>query len=590
MTTKRATIVLCAALAVAATSCMTSLKPATQPASAAPSGTGHTTVAIEGTNFLIDGQLTAPGKRAQGQLLNTRMAQAIFDDENPDTINYWAYPDTHKWDPQRNTDEFVAMLPAYAQHGVRMVTVGLQGGCPSSSPNPPCPSGDHDWIVTGFNPDGSLKPAWMSRLRQVITAADRTGIVVMVQLFYHGQNQRVLDPGTAVDNITDWLVAGGYTNVLVETANECNAGFQTYLDCPNEANVIKQVQERSGGRLKAAVSYTGGGHPSDDVVAQEDFVLLHGNGIDGTQLQALIGDVNGSAAYKAHPKPIVVNEDSTSIDNMDASVSAGVSWGYLDTGLNNYSDGFQRPPVNWSINTDPKKAFFDNALRLSGPTATSLVYGGPSTADYHDELSMTASLSDIWGNALPGTTLTFGLGAQTCNGLTGLDGVAGCSLIVAGTAGSSSVSISYPGDDQFQAALAEVPFLIAPEESALSYRGDTRFINGLPGQLAAQLSEDGTAPLAGREVAFTLGSGDRAQTCSASTDASGLAHCSPGLTAQPLGTATVSIAFSGDSCCFAPANGTAAVTVSSRRWFWFSVLPGSPVVGTPARIRWPARR
>jgi hypothetical protein len=32
------------------------------------------------------------------------------------------------------------------------------------------------------------------------------------------------------------------------------------------------------------------------------------------------------------------------------------------------------------------------------------------------------------------------------------------------------------------------------------------------------------------------------------------------------------------------------VTVSSRRWFWFSVLPGPPVVGTPARIRWPARR
>src|SRR5438045_4941766 len=94
----------------------------------------QTVVSTDGTRFLINGQLTSPGKPAEGQLLNTRMAQAIFDDENADTVKYWAYPDTHRWDAQRNTDEFVAMIPTYAQHGIRLVTVGLQGGCPSSSP------------------------------------------------------------------------------------------------------------------------------------------------------------------------------------------------------------------------------------------------------------------------------------------------------------------------------------------------------------------------------------------------------------------------------------------------------------------------
>src|SRR5438876_8164598 len=312
-------------------SCMSTLNPALQPTQAAPSGTGQTTVAIQGTRFLVNGELTSPGKPAQGMLLNTRMAQGIFDDENSATAAEWRYPDTHTWDAQRNTNELVAMLASYAQHGIRMITVGLQGGCPSTSP--PCPGGDHAWIVSAFKADGSLKPAWMNRLKQVITAADHNGIVVMVQFFYHGQNQRVNDPDTttaqraAVNNITDWLVNSGYGNVLVETVNECDAGFSDYLDggnCANEANVVKQVQERSGGKLKVGVSWKGGEQPSDAVITQEDFVLLHGNGIDGTQLQALIASTRQSAAYKANPTPIVVNEDSTSVANRDAAVAAGV--------------------------------------------------------------------------------------------------------------------------------------------------------------------------------------------------------------------------------------------------------------------------
>src|SRR5439155_12365575 len=123
-------------------------------------------------------------------------------------------------------------------------------------------------------------------------------------------------------------------------------------------------------KLKVGVSWKGGEQPSDAVITQEDFVLLHGNGIDGTQLQALIASTRQSAAYKANPTPIVVNEDSTSVANLDASVAGGVSWGYLDTGQNNYLDGFQRVPVNWTINTDAKKAFFAETLKLAGPPVT----------------------------------------------------------------------------------------------------------------------------------------------------------------------------------------------------------------------------
>ena len=53
-----------------------------------------TTVSISGTEFLIDGQPTYPGrtfegKALQGMLFNVRAVQATFDDANPKTSQYW---------------------------------------------------------------------------------------------------------------------------------------------------------------------------------------------------------------------------------------------------------------------------------------------------------------------------------------------------------------------------------------------------------------------------------------------------------------------------------------------------------------------
>src|SRR5262245_13938861 len=72
-----------------------------------------TTVAVKGDGFLINGRPTYPGrtwngKKIEGLLLNSRMVQATFDDLNPDTVGLWKYPDTGRWDTDRNTREFVA--------------------------------------------------------------------------------------------------------------------------------------------------------------------------------------------------------------------------------------------------------------------------------------------------------------------------------------------------------------------------------------------------------------------------------------------------------------------------------------------------
>ncbi|GAH58674.1 unnamed protein product, partial [marine sediment metagenome] len=96
----------------------------------------RTEVTIDGDKWLINGRPTYEGReyrdwKIEGLLLNSRMIQAVFDDENETTRALWGYPDTGEWDPDRNTAEFVAAMPEWRQYGLVGITIGLQGGMPA---------------------------------------------------------------------------------------------------------------------------------------------------------------------------------------------------------------------------------------------------------------------------------------------------------------------------------------------------------------------------------------------------------------------------------------------------------------------------
>ena len=102
------------------------------PAVADPPTKRATAVTIDGAKFLINGRPTYAGRTwnrhpLEGLLFNSRMVQATFDDRNPKTVARWAYPDTKKWDPDRNTNEFLAEMPGWRKHGLLAVTLNLQG-------------------------------------------------------------------------------------------------------------------------------------------------------------------------------------------------------------------------------------------------------------------------------------------------------------------------------------------------------------------------------------------------------------------------------------------------------------------------------
>jgi len=96
---------------------------------------GATAISIAGDEFHMNGQPTYAGRvwnghKVQGLLLNARLVQGIFDDLNTNTVSRWAYPDTGKWDAERNTREFIAAMPEWRRHGLLAFTLNLQGGSP----------------------------------------------------------------------------------------------------------------------------------------------------------------------------------------------------------------------------------------------------------------------------------------------------------------------------------------------------------------------------------------------------------------------------------------------------------------------------
>lgn len=354
----------------------------------------NTQIAIQETRFLINGRPTYPGRVHNGRLIegllfNSRMINAIFDDENPATAVHWRYPDTGVWDPDRNTDEFCAALPVYAGYGLLGVTVGLQGGGAIYEPE----VYDH-YINTAFTPSGELKPAYCARLRRILQAADAAGMVVIVNYFYWRQLQWLEGEQAilrAVEAATDWLLESGYTNILVDVMNEFQEG-NGLLQSQRIHEVIALVQSRqhAGRRLLVSSSV----HPENwlpggrwpDVV---DFFIPHGNNQTAEQLREEIRRLRDTPAYRERPRPILINEDSIHLDSLEAAVDEYVSWGYYSQGYGcggkwmhgrfnwlahgregRYEElsGFQTVPVNWGINTDEKRAFFERVRQLTGIT------------------------------------------------------------------------------------------------------------------------------------------------------------------------------------------------------------------------------
>ena len=220
----------------------------------------------------------------------------------------------------------------------------------------------------------------------MIEATGQQGMAVILGLFYGKQSGTFGDEGAvkaAVTNTVDWLIEKGATNVLIEIGNEVdleNVWAHSIIAAPRCHELIELAQKRAKGKLPVSTSLIGLDAPPPAILATSDFLLPHGNRVHGPDghfqpsphgIRLQIGRWRAAPNYRG--QPIVYNEDDHfEFDRRDnhfvAAVESGASWGFFDYRMSRerFEDGFQSLPVDWTISSARKRAFFGLLKEITG--------------------------------------------------------------------------------------------------------------------------------------------------------------------------------------------------------------------------------
>jgi hypothetical protein len=322
----------------------------------------RTSISFEGTRILINNRPAYEGReKVEGLLFNIRTVNATFDDtlgevswwdddgSRPENCHAGYGPWRSPESANANTQRFIQALPEYKAWGVLGINLNFQGGHPlqgkpwiaeghgraSAREN-----GHRDFYHnSGFRADGSMDEDYARRISSVIEACDRLGMVVILQLFYFGQDTVFSDEDairTAADNAVDFVCQRGYRNVLIEIANEISRGhYHNKLLKPDRVvELIQRVRERSqekhGQKLLISTSENG-------LIGASDFILIHGGDgtdhrgeADGTQIARMIHSVRSRPWFSERPRPIITNESEGKLA-FEGAVRNGVSFGLHST-------------------------------------------------------------------------------------------------------------------------------------------------------------------------------------------------------------------------------------------------------------------
>lgn len=282
-------------------------------------------------------------REAEGKLMNIRLAQALFHDE---------WMNERPFDPERNTAAVIQALDFYKHHGVLMINVSLQGAQAGYDPAVNGVDRENAYrsgprkgtYVSAFRPDGSLKPAWLNRLERLLRAADEHGMFVNLMYFYQGQDEQFQSTDCihrAAGNITDWLIAHDFRNVIIDVANEYDLpgpqwDFRGYIP-QNIIPLIDEIRDRfkhTGYSLPIGASSDGRMRYPHSLQGQVDIVLIHGNGRDPRE------KARRAAELKDVPRPVLMTEDDNGrsstaehlkgdLESCDILFHKGAGWGYM---------------------------------------------------------------------------------------------------------------------------------------------------------------------------------------------------------------------------------------------------------------------
>jgi hypothetical protein len=152
--------------------------------------------------------------------------------------------------------------------------------------------------------------------------------------------------------------------------------------------------------------------------------------------------------------------------------------------------------------------------------ATTATYTGANSGVYDTATGLAATLVDEYGAAVPGRVMAFvvggeGAGTATTSG----SGTAAKSWVLGVSPGDGAVSSTFAGDALYDANGASEAYTIDAKATSTTYTGAVKSQPNKVVSLSAVLKDAAGKALAGRTIAFKLGT----QTTSAVTSATGVA-------------------------------------------------------------------
>ena len=240
-----------------------------------------------------------------------------------------------------------------------------------------------------------------------------------------------------------------------------------------------------------------------------------------------------------------------------------------------------QPMTNVTITSSFTGDSYDTQSTVTTPatvTEPTVLTVNTATSDYSDSTMVSGVLTDANTNAvISGEPVTFILdNNETCTATTDSTGTATCPITPGEPAATYTLTGTFKGDAgqplQLTGSNGSANFVVTLEETALTYTGGTVAQNGQPLTLSGVLTTDSGVGLGGKTVAFTLGSGSTAQTCSAVSLPSGAASCMVTVANQPQGPIPVADAFTSDGYY---ESASASSTVNLPEGTSLTVTPGT---------------
>jgi hypothetical protein len=217
-----------------------------------------------------------------------------------------------------------------------------------------------------------------------------------------------------------------------------------------------------------------------------------------------------------------------------------------------------------------------------------LVYTGATSGHFNDPFTASATLTNsCTGAAISGGSVTFKLDADgSCTATTDATGKASCPVTPSLAAGAYTLTISYAGlAGSILPSSTTTTFTVTLEDSAVTSPTTLQVIaQGGTATLAATLSDPANAaegesaatPIVGYPVKITLGSGPGSQSCTGTTNASGVATCTISPVTVGLGPQPITDSFVDTTNHYQPASNTQKALV-----FAFAPGGGAFAIGDP---------